>query len=337
MKNYKMSIVVPAYNLEKYITKTLKSLENQTYKNLEVIVVNDGSKDNTSEVAKQFFMQTKLEYKIIDKVNGGVSDARNIGIKKATGEFIMFLDGDDYIDENTVEKVINKFIDTDVDFIYCGTNIVDENNKILSKYSENSFLNSDVISGKEMILKLLKQEVEVIPMHALFCKTSIIKENNLSFTKGCANGEDQEFYFLYLCHCSKVVSINEYLSYYVQRKTSISNTFNFNKFGVLEALDRIKIYLKKYIDEITVDKLMENLYKREFFTNFNSIIKFSQIDNDKVYDVLDKYEYILKMGNYKIVNNSRGEKVFAIRYLMMRKFPRLYVNLFKFLYKKRGK
>lgn len=335
MKDYKVSIVVPTYNLEKYVVKTLKSLESQTYENLEVIVVNDGSSDNTSTVAREYLATTCLEYKVIDKPNGGVSDARNVGIENATGDFIMFLDGDDYIDETTLEKIVGKFKETDADFVYCGTKVVDEADNVLSMYSENSFLKKE-ISGKDMILKLLKQEVEIIPMHAMFCKTQIIKDNNVRFTKGCTNGEDQEFYFLYLCHCEKVVSISEQLCYYVQRKTSISNSFNFSKFGALDALDRIKRYLKNYMDSSAVDKLMENLYKREFFTNFNSIIKFYDGANDKAYEVLNKYKYILDMGKYEPADESKSEKIFALRYSMMKNFPKLYVNLFKFLYRRKG-
>ena len=334
MDNFKVSIIVPAYNLENYIRKTLKSIENQTYKNLELLVINDGSRDLTSEVASEFLSKTSLKYKVIDKENGGVSDARNIGIENATGDYLMFLDGDDYIENTTLEKVVAEFSSSNEDFIYYGMKSVDEKDKVLADYPKESFLDN-LITGKELIIKLLSQEVETIPMHAFFCKTKIVKDNNIKFTKGCTNGEDQEFYLKYLCHCNKVKSINEYLCYYVQREGSISNSVNFSKFTVLEAFDRIKIYIKKHIDDNRIDSLLENKYKREFFTNFNSIIKFYSGSNDTAYEVLEKYKYILDMGNYKVANSSKSEKIFAIRYSMMRNFPKLYINLFKFIYRKK--
>lgn len=335
MEKSKVSVIIPSYNLEEYIEKTLKKLECQVYKNIEILVVNDGSSDKTSELAKEVLSKTNLNYKVIDKPNGGVSDARNVGIDNATGEYVTFLDGDDYMDDKTIQKFVEEFEKTNADFIYCGTKIVDENEKVLKLYPESSLLDKS-LTGKELIIKLLKQEVDVIHPSSFFCKMDIINKYNVRFTKGCANGEDQEFYFKYLCHCEKVTSINEFLCYYVQRSDSISNSAKLSKFTALEAFDRIKDYINAYINDKSLDSLLENKYKREFFTNFNSIVKFYDGGNDRAYDVLKKYKYILDMGDYKAANTSKSEKIFAARYSMMRRFPKLYVNLFKFIYKQKG-
>lgn len=107
----KVSIIIPAYNASKYIKRCIASLLNQTYKNIEIIVVNDGSTDNTLEMAKQF------DITVLDKENGGVSSARNMGLKIATGDYICFVDADDYVEKNYIESVINVIKENNYDII----------------------------------------------------------------------------------------------------------------------------------------------------------------------------------------------------------------------------
>ena len=102
----KISIIVPVYNTEKYLSKCLNSLIKQTYKDIEIIVVNDGSKDKSLEIAKKFAKQDN-RIKVFNKENGGLSSARNFGIEKASGEYIGFVDSDDYIKENMFEILYN--------------------------------------------------------------------------------------------------------------------------------------------------------------------------------------------------------------------------------------
>ncbi len=115
----KISVVIPVYNVEKYLETCLNSVINQTYKNLEIIVVNDGSKDSSLEICKKY---EKLDNRIIliDQKNRGLSGARNVGIKKATGDYIHFLDSDDYITLNYYEKMIEALSDTDADIVVGG-------------------------------------------------------------------------------------------------------------------------------------------------------------------------------------------------------------------------
>ena len=122
----KISIIVPVYNTEKYLSKCLNSLIKQTYKDIEIIVVNDGSKDKSLEIAKKIAKQDN-RIKVFNKENGGLSSARNFGIEKASGEYIGFVDSDDYIKENMFEILYNMIKEANAKIAICGWYLVEDN------------------------------------------------------------------------------------------------------------------------------------------------------------------------------------------------------------------
>ena len=103
-EDIKISVVIPVYGVEKYIRQCLESIINQTYKNLEIIVVNDGTKDNSMKIVEEYLSDERI--KIINKQNGGLSSARNRGMEEATGKYIFFVDSDDWIELNTIEILV---------------------------------------------------------------------------------------------------------------------------------------------------------------------------------------------------------------------------------------
>ena len=140
MKKIKVSIIVPVYNVEEYIEKCLKSLVSQTLQEIEIIVVNDGSLDNSMNTVKNFLFDSRII--VINKKNGGLSSARNIGIKKAVGKYIAFVDSDDFINETMFEELYKYAEETENDVV--ASKVLLFNNKTLeitkrkSKYSEYS-------------------------------------------------------------------------------------------------------------------------------------------------------------------------------------------------------
>ena len=124
------SIIVPVYNVEKYIKKCLESIKNQTYTNFEVIIVNDGSKDS-SQIIIDEYVNSDNRFKSFIKKNGGLSSARNYGLKYVKGDYILFLDSDDYIDINLLENLSK--VDSSYDMIKFKTILVDEEEKIIKK------------------------------------------------------------------------------------------------------------------------------------------------------------------------------------------------------------
>lgn len=145
MEDYKVSVIVPAYNIQDYIVKCLESIANQTYKNLEVIVVDDGSSDNTGKLADEF-AENDNRFIVIHKKNGGASSARNRGINISSGDFIGFVDGDDIIENDMYEMLINNAIKYDADISHCGYKVV-ENNKETLFYGTEKLIIQDRKKG----------------------------------------------------------------------------------------------------------------------------------------------------------------------------------------------
>lgn len=135
MENKCISIIVPVYNCEKYIFRCLKSIINQTYKNLQIIVIDDGSTDSTLKICEDI-ARNDCRIEIYSKENGGVSSARNFGLKKVKGDFISFVDADDFLEANMYSKMIYYLKDEEI--IVCNFYIIDEkgNTKERKKYSE---------------------------------------------------------------------------------------------------------------------------------------------------------------------------------------------------------
>ena len=177
MDKEKISVVVPIYNAESYLSKCLDSIVGQTYENLEIILVNDGSKDKSLEIMEEFH-QKDARIKIINKENAGVSSARNRGIEEATGKYIIFIDADDYIEKNMFEVLEKDLFQNNVDISMCGYRNVDINGNILY---ESSPMDEKYFDSKTFKSNLFKKEYyrELI-CNKLF-KLEIIKENNIRF------------------------------------------------------------------------------------------------------------------------------------------------------------
>lgn len=218
-KNIKFSIIIPVYNVEKYIEKCLDSILNQTYENYEVIIVNDGTLDNSQKLIDKYVKKDNrfLSYK---KENGGLSDARNYGVKRATGDYIIFIDSDDYIEKDLLKNLNDKIIKNYPQLVRYNLTLVDENyNVILSNDKVKSFGNK-----KKNIVR--NKYVEPAWLYAY--RTDFYKKNNFEFPKGKIH---EDFYLtLFILDKAKTVEILNYNGYnYVQRDNSIMTNKNYDK------------------------------------------------------------------------------------------------------------
>ena len=222
----KVSVIVPVYNVEKYLNKCLNSLVIQTLKGIEIIVVNDGSPDNSQEIIDKYSQKYK-NIKAYRKTNGGLSDARNFGIKHATGEYIAFIDSDDYIDKRMLEKMYYKAKNNNLDIVVCNSVNIYDNNTSLEiksnlKYSNNPIKNY-LISPPMACIRIYKKE--------LF--------DSIQFKKDIYY-EDLEIIPKLVKYTQKIDFIDEGLYYYYQRAGSIMKQKEFNDklldiFTVLES------------------------------------------------------------------------------------------------------
>jgi len=236
----KISVIVPIYNTERYLSKCLDSLVNQTLKDIEIIVVNDETPDNSQKIIDKFVKKYK-NIKSYIKKNGGLSDTRNYGIKKATGEYIVFIDSDDYIDLSMLEKLYNSAKENKLDIVTCNCVKVyeDNDNKIVLKSNLN--YSDDVVKNY-----LLAQPMACIRIF----KRELFKNN--SFKKGIYY-EDLELVPRMVNSTKKIGFLDEDLYYYLQRNGSIIHQKKFNdKFlDIFTVLDTNRDALEKeYPEEI---------------------------------------------------------------------------------------
>lgn len=182
-----ISVIVPIYKSEKYLRCCLDSIINQTYKNIEILLIDDGSPDNSGKICDEY---AKIDNRInvIHTINRGVSAARNTGITVSKGEYISFIDSDDYIDTDFYELLINKAREKNPDIIYCDSFNVDSNNNILNKKTDRNL--TRYFSQKEALINCLKSEngFRLRIMNAIY-KRKVV----LPFTEGRVYAEDQEF------------------------------------------------------------------------------------------------------------------------------------------------
>jgi len=227
----KVSVIVPIYNVEKYLEKCINSLLSQTLEDIQIILVNDGSKDNSGNIAKEYEKNNKDRVIYVEKENGGLSDARNYGLKYATGDFIAFLDSDDYIEKNAYEEMYNKAIEENADYVECDF-IWEFPNKIRVD-KQYPYKNK-----KEML-----SFVRVVAWNKLI-KRQLITDNNLEFPKGLRY-EDVEFTYKLIPFINKFAYVDKPFIHYVQREGSIANVQNERTAEIFTVLNNVIEFYKK--------------------------------------------------------------------------------------------
>ena len=229
-KDSLISIVIPIYNAEKYLEECLNSIKNQTYKNIEVIMVNDGSKDDSETICKRF-SEDDARFRYFTKVNGGVSSARNLGLDNVKGDYITFIDADDWIAEKHLELLINSIKKTNSDI---GVSSYKEFNNKDTYYirvytkQEKNLLNFEKMNRDEFLTlfpKLMSTNVCFNNAVSKLFRKDLVK--NLRFDTSIKYGEDLDFYFRLYMNVDSISYVNELT--YVYRIHGDSTTSNFNQ------------------------------------------------------------------------------------------------------------
>ena len=252
-----ISVIVPVYNVEKYLSKCIQSIINQTYKNLEIILIDDGSQDNSSKFCDEYSLKDS-RISVIHKKNGGLSSARNVGLSNAHGDYITFIDSDDWIDQNMISTLFNIINQEKSDISIC--------NYFLA-YNEEIQIQKDKIEIKnfsniEALKKLYDEKLKIV-MTIACCK--LFKReffNNINFPDGRIH-EDEFTTYKLLYKAEKISYTNKKFYYYRQRKDSIMNSaFNKKKLDIIYALEeRIK-----FIKESVNDMELYNLVVKGYYT-----------------------------------------------------------------------
>lgn len=220
MNDILISIVVPIYNVESYLHRCIDSLINQTYKEIEIILVDDGSTDSCGKICDDY-EKRYTNIKVIHKDNGGLSDARNCGLDKAMGEYVFFVDSDDYIALNTVEKFVDVALNNiGVDMIVGQYEKVDEHRDDLDNFNCSGGDKKNVLSGKQYLLETLKNNTFVVTAWSKMYRKEFLLANDLLFLKGIVH-EDELFTMQCLLKAEKVVDTDLVFYRYLIRQGSI--------------------------------------------------------------------------------------------------------------------
>lgn len=212
-----LSIIVPVYNTSQYLKKCLNSILVQAKEQIEIIVINDGSNDNSEEIIQKYKNENPNLIKYYKKENTGIADTRNFGISKARGKYILFVDSDDYIKENLIEE-LEKYIDKDMDIVKFKLEKVNEKEEIIEKIDGPAF---DQVDGQKAFNILAFSDVLIDSPCIYLFKKELFKKNNFKF-KTDTEHEDFGLIPLIILKAKKVVSINLYGYCYLQTTNSIT-------------------------------------------------------------------------------------------------------------------
>ncbi|WP_224773291.1 glycosyltransferase family 2 protein [Metabacillus idriensis] len=244
---WKVSVVVPIYNVEKYIYRCIDSIINQTYSNIEIILVDDGSTDKCGEIIKDF-SKADSRIKIIHKKNGGLSDARNKGMEYVSGEFVLFVDSDDWLDTKIIEEMINNCLKYNADivqtaFYYAYDDYLLLDNRIFSKDDHIIILNNISLMSELVI----NERVKNFAWGKLY-KTDLIKD--IPFEKGVLF-EDVFWAHKVMHRVNKYVILNQPLCYYYQRSDSIVSTYTLKNLDIIKGLKKRHKFIEEYYKDLT--------------------------------------------------------------------------------------
>lgn len=228
----KVSLIVPIYNSQNYLEKCIKSLISQTLKDIQIILINDGSTDNSEKIIKSFD-DKRIVY--ISKNNEGIGKTRNLGIDKATGEFLAFVDSDDYLNEHFCEYMYQKAVNDDCDLVVCDF-FEDRNTLVGIKFKD--FKDTNLRETPELINYINLGPCNKLYKKSLFDDKSNRFEENLKY-------EDAPFVVKMLVSANKIGKVNDYLTYYVIHSNSETTIRDKRMYDILEITDIIVNDLKK--------------------------------------------------------------------------------------------
>lgn len=290
---YLVSIIVPVYNIADHLDRMVTAILNQSYKKIEVLLINDGSTDNSLELCQDFKKQDD-RIKVFDQANSGVSVARNRGIQESNGEYLFFFDGDDYVENDIIETMV-KNISPKIDMVVCGITI--HNNYLANQVELRGIKESEkMISMEELAYnywEYYKLGVINSPCNKLFRKKQI-NQYQLNFPEGIKMGEDAYFNLSYLAHSSKIKIIQKPLYHYFIYSEQSSKRINTDHYQMMVInFKKIKSFINQFHGFENPNTLAEFNY--QFYREVLYSIKL--IYRSKEYNKNEKKKYLREMLN----------------------------------------
>lgn len=293
-----LSIIVPIYNVEKYLDKCIRSLVNNAYTNLEIILIDDGSPDNCPAICDAWADKDD-RIRVVHKANGGLSDARNAGLEIATGAYCWFVDSDDFIEENAISYILNQLKQNDVDLLIFNHKRVDEYGQVVyeSKDPERWIhIDDEKTVIRESCAMMLGEHYGVEVWRRIY-NLQRIRENRLSFVSGAeVFAEDILFNMCYLQCCKKIYSVQESLYIYLIRQNSIMRS---QKDSIIKPTQKLCEYLYDFTKSLKI--------KSHFYLIYAGIM--NRVYGLSSWEWIDAYinslqnkEFVIEMGTEVLHN-----------------------------------
>ncbi len=303
----KVSIIVPVYNVERYLERCMQSLTNQTLKDIEIVLVDDGSPDNCPALCDEY-AQKDCRIKVIHKKNEGLGYARNSGLEVATGEFIAFVDSDDYVETTMYEELYKEAKTEDLDVIFCNFYFHEKNGEITARKEVD---NNESFCTKDAILSYLLNMIGSSPSckydrkysmsvwHGLY-KNKIIQDNIIRFpSERKMISEDIIFHINYLYESNRIRHINKCFYYYCENESSLTKTYRKDRYDKIKAVQKEIIRMMTELYPETGDKITLSAdrfligYTRNMLLSFKcDIEEIKTVLNDAyLLQVISRYPY----------------------------------------------
>lgn len=275
MHDAKASVIVPVYNGEKYINNCLKRLLMQTYDNIEIIVVDDGSADTTNEVIQRYIAQYP-NIVLLSQSNQGVSAARNLALAQITGKYVTFVDCDDEVDYKYIENMVIQMEHREVQLAVCGYQTKIQGHATIE---EKSNFTNEELSAQDVILRsLLHKDILPVVWNKMFL-TSVIKANHIRFDDSIIIGEDMLFLVQYCLRAVSAVVVSEHLYTYI-----------LNPYGVMQEHNQRGAFRESWLSEWSAILKIERLLKENDIYSHELRVKKVRVA-DKLLCTMKKYQY----------------------------------------------
>lgn len=317
----KVSVIVPVYNVEKYLDKCLDSLVNQTLKDIEIIVVNDGSTDKSKQIIQSYKKEYPHLIKAITQTNKGIGYARNKGIKQSKGKYISFIDSDDFIAPDTLEKAYEHINKKQADIVVWNYYEVNEDGVIQSEKQLPKFDDANLKQMTSLIFS-----INPAPWNKLYKRTLF---DNIKFPNDRIKYEDLMTIPKVLINANKISKLEKSYNYYLVRNNSETGTIDNRVFDILKVLENINDYTKDKLvfnemyDEIAFLNIMHIMYQisnQKYSTNSHMSKKFI----DKAYTFLNENFPNWKKNKYYVLNENFPSRVIKNNRLLVLFYCRLY-------------
>lgn len=253
-----LSVVIPAYNAEAFIEGTLQSLLKQNSEQMEIIVVDDGSRDATGDIVRRIMDEGGYDnLHLHTQENGGVSTARNAGLLLAKGAYVFFLDADDYVSDSFVPPLLKLIQDTQADVIHWPYDLVDEKGNVLQGFPYPQVV-PPLRTGAETLRAILLDKTTRVSTGSVAYRRDLLLNHSLQYTQGCTAGEDVEFNLCAISHATQVLYAPQLRNYYIRHASSVMNSYSIKKFSAVEAMERVGVYFRQR-GQAAFDKLAEHM------------------------------------------------------------------------------